>query len=258
MSERTSYVPGTPCWVDLTTPDLEAATAFYRDLFRWDTEEVEGGYRFFLLRGARVAGIVEQSEQMKAAGAPSAWITYVAGEVETEVGAARANGGDVMTEPSAAGDFGRVAVLTDTEGAVFGVWQAGSFPGAALVDEAGAVSWNELNTRSLHDAIGFYSAVFGWEAENVDTGESGPPYVTWMVGGDAVAGALEMQPEWGEMPPAWVTYFGVEDADAAVAVIESRGGQGLTPPQDSEFGRWATVADPFGASFVVIQLPASA
>jgi uncharacterized protein len=258
MPERTSYVPGIPCWTDLATPDLEKATAFYRELFGWDVEDVEGGYRFFVLRGSRVAGVVEQSEDMKAGGVPSAWVTYVAGQVETEVGAARASGGDVVTEPAPAGDFGRVAVLTDPEGAMFGVWEAGTFHGAELVNEPGAMSWSELNARSLHDAIGFYSAVFGWEAENVDTGGQGPPYVTWMIDGEAVGGALELQPEWGEMSPYWVTYFAVTDADAAVETIASGGGQAFTQPRDSEFGRWAAVADPFGAPFVVIQPTAPA
>ena len=48
MSERTSYAPGTPSWVDLGTPDPAAAAAFYSGLFGWVIEQgppEAGGYR---------------------------------------------------------------------------------------------------------------------------------------------------------------------------------------------------------------------
>ena len=61
MPERSSYEPGTPSWVDLTTPDVEAACAFYGELFGWDSVETgpveeTGGYRFFLKRRAQGRG----------------------------------------------------------------------------------------------------------------------------------------------------------------------------------------------------------
>ena len=41
MSERTSYTPGTPCWVELSgTPDVEASESFYRELFGWEMPEL--------------------------------------------------------------------------------------------------------------------------------------------------------------------------------------------------------------------------
>ena len=49
-------------------------------------------------------------------------------------------------------DLGRMAVFTDPGGAVFGVWQPGSFVGAELVNEPGGIAWNELNTRDLAGA----------------------------------------------------------------------------------------------------------
>ena len=60
MSERTSYEPGTPSWVDLSTPDLEAALRFYGGLFGWEFEdagEEAGHYHQALIGGKRVAGV---------------------------------------------------------------------------------------------------------------------------------------------------------------------------------------------------------
>ena len=39
MAERTSYAPGSPSWVDLTVPDLEAALTFYGGLLGWEFED---------------------------------------------------------------------------------------------------------------------------------------------------------------------------------------------------------------------------
>jgi predicted enzyme related to lactoylglutathione lyase len=64
MSERTSYAAGTPCWVDLATPDLDAAESFYREVFGWEIPELPnsaemGGYR----DPAERAGVASPSPQ---------------------------------------------------------------------------------------------------------------------------------------------------------------------------------------------------
>src|SRR6185295_19178869 len=78
MSERTSYAPGTPCWVDLATPDLDAAENFYRELFGWEIPELPnsaemGGYRRAKKGGRDVAGAMPLMQE----GQPPAWSTYV-------------------------------------------------------------------------------------------------------------------------------------------------------------------------------------
>lgn len=62
MSERTGYNPGEFSWVDLSTTDVDAAAAFYKELMGWDTQpagppEETGGYGFFLRDGKMVGGI---------------------------------------------------------------------------------------------------------------------------------------------------------------------------------------------------------
>ena len=56
---KTSYRAGTPAWVDLSTPDIDATTAFYGALFGWratETSEDYGGYIRYELDGEAVAG----------------------------------------------------------------------------------------------------------------------------------------------------------------------------------------------------------
>jgi len=121
------------------------------------------------------------------------------------------------------------------------------------VNEPGAFSWCELITTHVAAATGFYSAVFGWDAET--HGEPGSPggYTEFKVSGRSVAGMMAKPPNLpAEVPPFWAVYFSVADTDAAVARITELGGTLMMGPTDIEPGRFAVVADPAGAVFNVI------
>jgi predicted enzyme related to lactoylglutathione lyase len=257
MSERTSYEPGTPCWVDLGSPDLDASVDFYGALFGWQVPASEnvaqtGGYRRATKNGADVAGMMPLMQE----GQPPAWSTYVSvADAKATAAAVAEAGGSVIAEPMDVMGLGWMAVFADPSGAVFGIWQPGTFPGAGLVNEPGALSWNELNTRDLDGAKTFYGAVFGWTFEDNDMGEAGT-YTTIKLGEDMVGGILNMTergvPE--EIPAHWQVYFAVEDTDATVAQVTERGGSVMVPPMEVPAGRFAILADPHGASFAAITL----
>ena len=256
MSERTSYAPGTPCWVDLATPDIEAAERFYGELFGWEIPELPnsaemGGYRRAKLNGRDVAGVMPLMQE----GQPPAWSTYISVDDAEVIGrAVQENGGTMIAEPMAVASDGRLALFTDPEGAFFGIWEPADFAGSELVNEPGAFSWNELNTGNAAVAKEFYGRVFGWEFEDREA-ENADSYVICMVDGERVAGMLEMSgrvPD--EVPPHWNTYFTVEDAEAAIERVEAGGGAKVMGPMDVEVGRIAVVHDPWGAVFSVIRL----
>jgi len=257
MSERTSYAPGTPCWVDFGSPDLNESIGFYGSLFGWEVPETEnaeqtGGYRQAMRGGKPVAGMMPLMQE----GQPPAWTTYVsvadAGVVADKV---RSAGGAVITEPMEVLDLGTMAVFADPTGAVFGVWQPGTFIGAEIVNEPGALSWNELNTRDIPAAEEFYGAVFGWTFETEDMGGTGS-YTTINLGGNPVGGILNQRergvPE--EVPTYWAVYFAVEDTDATVEQAKQLGGGVMVEPIDIPVGRFAVLSDPHRASFAVIAL----
>jgi predicted enzyme related to lactoylglutathione lyase len=257
MSERTSYAPGTPCWVDLGSPDLDASIAFYGALFGWEVPENEnmeqtGGYRRATKNGVDVVGMMPLMQE----GQPPAWSSYVSvADAEATAAAVTAAGGSVIAEPMDVLGLGHMAVFADPSGAVFGIWQPGTFPGAGIVNEPGALSWNELNTRDLEAAKAFYGAVFGWTFEDNDMGEAGT-YTTISLGEDMVGGILNMSergvPE--QVPAHWQVYFAVEDTDAAVAQATGSGGSVMVPPMVVPAGRFSILIDPHGASFAVITL----
>ncbi len=255
MSERTSYAPGTPSWVDLGTPDIEAAANFYSSLFGWSVEEGEnaeqtGGYRQATLRDKPVAGVMPLMQE----GQPPAWTTYVSvADADATAAKVREAGGAVIGEPMDVMELGRVAIFADPTGAVFGIWQPGTFVGAEIVNEASAIAWNELNTRDTAGAKQFYGTVFGWEFEDSEVENVGT-YTMLKVDGNTVGGMLDITGRVPDQVPAnWLTYFAVDDTDATVAKLKELGGSVNMEPMDIVAGRFAVLSDPFGAVFAVIK-----
>jgi predicted enzyme related to lactoylglutathione lyase len=251
MTERTSYEPGTPSWADLATPDVDASARFYGDLFGWEVEsagppEETGGYGFFKLRGHRTAGVgpLMQEDQ------PAVWSTYVSTD-DADAVAARATeaGGAVIAEPMDVMDAGRMAFVMHPAGGAVGVWQPRRTIGAELVNEPGAMGWNELHTLDTDAAKAFYSAVFGWTADDQEFG--GSTYTVFQLGGRGIAGMSASLATEGQ--PFWLTYFEVSDCDATVAKAQELGGSVGWPARDMEgVGRFAGLADPHGTQFAVI------
>jgi len=257
MGDRTSYAHGTPSWVEHSSPDLDASIEFYGALFGWEVPESEnaeqtGGYRQAMLAGKPVAGMMPQMEE----GQPVVWSSYVSvDDADAIASAVKEAGGSVIVAPMDVMDLGTMAVFADPSGAVFGVWQPGTFVGAGLVNDPGTLSWNELNTRDVEGAKAFYGAVFGWGAQDNDLGDAGT-YTEWKRGEDAIGGMLNMT-ERGVpdmVPSHWQVYFAVEDTDATVEQAKQSGGGVMVEPIDIPVGRFAILTDPHGASFAVIAL----
>jgi predicted enzyme related to lactoylglutathione lyase len=251
MPQVAVYAPGTPSWVDLASPNLDASRKFYSALFGWKAEVVDDpaaqGYTMFSKNGKQVAGLggLQMPQQ------PSAWSTYVATEdADKTAKAVQEAGGKVIAPPFAVMKSGRMAVFQDPTGAYISIWEAGEHKGAELVNEPGSFSWNELNTKGIDKAKAFYKKVFGWEAADQAMPQGGS-YTEWKLKGKSIAGAQEALPP--NVPPHWLTYFTVGDSDATTKKVAELGGKVLMGPIDIPQGRMAVVADPHGASFAVIK-----
>jgi hypothetical protein len=257
MSVVTKYEPGTPCWIELATTDVDAAKTFYAAVFGWDYnvgDEETGFYTMPQLQGRDVAGMMAQGDEERAQGVPPMWRSYVSVESADATSAKVAElGGTVLAPPFDVMDFGRMGIFLDPEGAFIAAWESKSHIGSGIVNEPGAFGWSELATRDPAKAKAFYTALFGWTARDTDP-STGMQYTEWLVGERSVAGMLPMTPEMGGMPPSWTVYFNVEDCDAAVKRVTENGGALFFGPQDiPSVGRFAVVADPQGAVFAVIK-----
>jgi uncharacterized protein len=254
VGERTSYEPGTFCWVGLATSDPDAGRSFYTSLFGWQAEMRTAGAAgtFTLLSegGQDVALLYRQQPQARAAGAPPHWTSYVSVE-DADATAARAGelgGAAVFRAPFDVLDAGRVAAIQDPTGATVSLWQPRSRIGATIVNEVGALCWNELATTEVGRAKAFYGELFGWEYETDDRG-----YVSIVNAGRLNGGIREQGGQERGTPPSWLPFFGVADTDDAAVQAEELGGRRLLPTAEIHIGRFAVIADPQGAAFAVAQ-----
>lgn len=255
MPEVTNHTLHTPAWVDLASPDVEAATRFYGQLFGWEAQQVAGpemgSYTFFKLRGKDVAAVVA----LMMPGQPTAWNVYITSDdIDQTVQKSRAAGGAVLMGPDDVMDAGRIGFVSDPTGAAIGVWQPGTHKGMGLVREPGAFTWAELHTRDVAAAKPFYQQVFGWGAESNPMGPGQPEYTEWKLGGESIGGAMPMQPDGPAQAPAhWMPYFQVESTDRSAEQATQLGGKVLTGPLDFPGGRFAVVGDPHGAIFGILE-----
>jgi predicted enzyme related to lactoylglutathione lyase len=253
MTTRTSYAQGTPNWVDLQTTNQDAAKAFYSGVFGWtyDDQPMPQGavYSMAMLGGNPVAAIAPQPPELAAAGAPPMWNTYIAVDsVDDAAGKVEAAGGKVAMAPFDVMDAGRMAFVIDPAGAAVALWQANQHIGATLVNEPGAVIWNELITNDP-GVVTFYQHVLGMTTAKMDMGDG--EYTIFEVGGQQVGGSTA--PQMPGVPNHWHVYFAVTDADAAAAKATEMGGTVMAAPFDTPVGRMAVISDPQGAVFSIIQ-----
>jgi predicted enzyme related to lactoylglutathione lyase len=116
---------GTFLWDEFMTDDVEGAKRFYTEVFGWTTKDMDmenGIYTIFQRGGeAQTAGLMERPPDVNA---PPHWVTYLAtDDVDGTVAKAEKLGGKTYAGPFDVPTIGRIAVLADPTGAVFGLFK---------------------------------------------------------------------------------------------------------------------------------------
>ena len=127
MAEFNVPAPGTICWRELATRDLDKAVDFYTQLFGWELNQSKlapMNYKEIHLDGTAVGGMMAIDESWGPEPPPSFWNSYVAVEsADGTVEKIRANGGSIMHGPFDAPGIGRMAICVDPAGAAFAIIQ---------------------------------------------------------------------------------------------------------------------------------------
>ncbi|WP_221348131.1 VOC family protein [Streptomyces beigongshangae] len=241
-----AFAEGVPCWIDAQLPDVEAGRRFYGGLFGWTFEpwdegrDADGPYAGAVrarLDGEPVAALVPKRDGRM----PTVWTVHFATpDAHGMADRIRKGGGQIVTAPVPVGPYGTGALAADPEGAVFGLWQAGTHPGFGGRRGTGTFSWVELYGRDTATADAFYpglfhDALFG-------------PGVPREFGRAPVTDVFP-----AEMPPHFLVHFGVGDCEAVLSAVTRLGGRIQAPPFDASYGRVAVVSDDQGASFALLQ-----
>ncbi|WP_029088675.1 VOC family protein [Brevibacterium album] len=256
---------GAPCWFDLTTPDLEASSAFYAALLGWEFSGAGpmGMGSAAVHGGRRLAGLSPQPEGQDS---PAFWTLYfrVDGFDEFMAGLEKARGRPLMAVPGFDTDAS-VALAADSTGTAFGVLEYGDERGMGAFGTPGALAWAELFTKDMR-AVEFYRTVFGWETSPLSQTEE-QSYLGFALGssssntadsatadGALLGGILDASAL--EVPAHWEAHFAVEDVDAAAAQVVELGGDVLAAPHDSFHGRVGRFVDPHLAAFTLVSFAA--
>ncbi|HZV80100.1 MAG TPA: VOC family protein [Candidatus Binatus sp.] len=113
----------------------------------------------------------------------------------------------------------------------------------------GEFCWTDLGAKDTAAAKKFYRGMFGWTAKDFPMG-NGEMYSMMQLGGKDVCAIYPMQPDQrkAKVPPFWLPYIRVKDADATAKAAKSAKGKVAVGPMDvMVHGRMAIVQDPTGA-----------
>ena len=147
-------------WHELLCNDTSAATAFYERILPWKAQPFSPGSPYLMFRsadGKAIAGAMRLSDEAKAAGTGPHWRGYIgAADVDAIAGQAVGLGARIQQPVQDVPGVGRVALLTDPEGATFGLYSPLVDSGSALASSS--FSWSELAVRNREAALGVLSA----------------------------------------------------------------------------------------------------
>jgi predicted enzyme related to lactoylglutathione lyase len=254
MTTRRRHPVGAFCWVGLATSDPAAAQDFYAQLFDWECEVLaaSGAGKLTILRreGEDVAILYRQTAQARAGAAPPHWTSYIS-VPDAEASAARAvelGGAKVFRAPFDVLDAGRIAAIRDPTGAILSLWQPLGRIGATVINEVGALCWNELATTDVDRARSFFSELVGWTYGTDDAG-----YTTITNAGRPIGGIRKQAIGERDTPPAWLPHFEVESTEAVTRRATELGAREPGSITETALGRRAVIADPQRARFAVLE-----
>lgn len=250
---------GTPCWFELGTTDLSAASAFYGQIFGWavaDSGMPEMTYHLARDGDAMVAGMMPV---MGPDGTPPYWMVYISvSDIERTVADAQTAGGSLLVEVQAVPGTGRFAILADPGGAALGVLESEPMETPPNPDDsawnqnkAGRGNWLELMHPNPEAAFDFYAGLFGWTKGDAMETDGMGPYQLFAQRGVNIGGMMGL----ADGPVAnWLPYFGVDKpVSDVIAAIKEAGGSVTAGPMEVPGPAWVAVAqDPQGAWFALV------
>jgi predicted enzyme related to lactoylglutathione lyase len=246
---------GKVVWHDLLTNDLAGVERFYGELFGWQSQEDTENETYTAIshNGRIIGGVVLMRPGANELNS-SQWVSYLSvSDVDRAVQQVREAGGVVHTKPLDFPDRGRIAVVSDPQGALIALVRSTNGDPPDVDPPLNEWMWTELWTKDVQAAGKFYNELVGYEFESRELYEE-TTYHLFQRDGKPRAGVIEIK--WEGIPPNWLAYVRVEDPAAIAARVESLGGSiFLEPDDDIRNGDVAIIVDPSGAAITIQRWP---
>lgn len=249
----TTKIPtGRFVWFDYVGTDQAKATGFYGELFGWKTQTIPlpggAGYTMFTVNDQTIGGFTPTPK-----GAPETghWLAFLqVADAKAAADQATQLGGKVLKAPEKMGEFGTKAIVADSLGGPFALWQPGKAEASAdYRGQVGTWCWNELYTQDTAKSIAFYAGLAGFTEQTMDM-PTGKYHVLSFDGKERAGVMTAPMP----MPQAWLPYVQVANADHTVEKAKKLGAKVHVPAEDVPgVGRVAVLEDTQGGWLGVMQ-----
>jgi hypothetical protein len=242
-------------WQELLTGDPDAAAEFYARAFGWTVTRRGVGSRAYRLArrdGRPVAGLVRIDDRPDGLTPPARWIGLMSvPDVDAAVARATQAGGSVLAGPGVHLGRGRVALLSDPEGAAFGVIRTVDADPEDREPRDGEWLWRELWAGDAGRMAAWYRDLGNYGLRRlVHAGDQDE----WVLSSsDTPRAGVIARPEPARFS-AWLPYLRVAELGSAIRMITAAGGRVLLEPSPQRRGgRVAIVADPQGGPLGLAQ-----
>lgn len=224
-------------WVDLVTQDVAGAKHFYGELFGWTFDGANDGYVRVLQDGTVIAGIIDV-QRPEGWARESGWLGNLSvADVDRAAQIVTVRGGVVERGPLDAPDRGRLALVRDPAGAHVLLVRSTSGDPPDQVAPLLRFLWRELWTQDTKSGSDFYSAIVGYQVDDLDI--EGSSYRVLRTEGVARAGVVEA-PE--AVDPQWLPYVRVADPALIAKRAKALGARIVFENEDA-----VVMIDPTGA-----------
>jgi len=261
MADR-ERLPGRFVWFEHVSRDAKKAQAFYGEALGWKVHPFPMGAFIYemILTGDTLDTMIGGYATPANDRLPSHWISYVSvKDVDATAKAVTANGGRIVEAPSDLPGVGRKARIADPQGAELCLVKNatgdpadapmahGGFPSVT----AGRFLWNELHTSDRTKALAFYERVLGFSHRSMDMGPGGTYHILSKGGVDR-GGVTSHLPD--GVPPHWLPYIAVDDADATITRARKLGATIVFGPEEIPgVGRFGVLEDPTRAVLAIMK-----
>jgi len=115
----------------------------------------------------------------------------------------------------------------------------------------GAIEWRDLTVDNAVEVSDFYAEVVGWQKQALPMGDYDDFCMNLPNDGETIAGVCHARGDNSELPPQWLMYVRVSDANASAEKVVALGGEIIKGPTVMQGETYYVIRDPAGAVLAI-------